>query len=178
MARITVNSRSVTFGKGGNYRSYLSTMKRADMSLRDFINYYVVEALEYYHNGGDYNSNPLSEMFQPDEDGNELKGTRGIAVQEFIQDHSELVLVKKKDGSSTFIREVKEGFEYSTPKVTWYDYSKAGQAVPVANIPQMRKNLKGYVTKIQNALKGEGAELRGTKKDAEDLLKDLAAFQA
>lgn len=172
MARIT--DRNIKFGKGGNHKEFLGVLRRNDKSLRDAVNYYVVEAMDYYYNGGGFNSNPLTELFMPDEDGNKIKGIRLIAVQEFIQDHTELVLTKKKDGTVAFLREAKEGFEYKKPEQTWYDYSNKGDPVPVADLSQIMRTIKGYVAKLEKGLNGEGVTLKGKKEDAKELLAHLS----
>ena len=154
-----------------NFKAKLATALKQDGTLRDNLQRLVIFGmLEYDIN---HNSNWLSDIMNAG-----FKGVRMAAIQEYIQDHTDLIFSKKKDSDPVFLREALAGWEFKLPEVTWYEYSNKGEAVPVANIEQMMRTIKGYIVKIEKGLKGEDTELKGDKKVAEDFLKKLQTIAA
>ena len=149
-----------------NFHEKLKQAVTTDGTLRGQVQRLIIFGMiEYDQNR---NSNWLSEVMNAG-----FRSVRMAAVQEYIQDHTDLVWTKKKDGTTVFLREAKEGFKFSLPTETWYEYSNKGNAIPVANPDTMLKTIKGYITKLENGLKGEGATLQGSEESAKALLAKL-----
>ena len=174
MSKVTLATRSLVFpdskkGIKGNYRSYIKAMVDGDIKLRDMVQYYIMQGMIHYDEH--HNSNPLSELLNAD-----IKGVRTAAIQEYIQDHTDLVWMKDKNtGLSRFLREALIGFEFKIPEKTWYDYSNAGTAIPVIDPDKMIASLKATLKAV---LKGEGKKVlkHGSEERAKQILAAVEAI--
>ena len=145
-----------------NFKLQLAGAVKKDVNLREQVQRLLVFAfLEYDVN---HNSNWLSDIMNAG-----FKGIRLAAIQEYVQDHTDLVWTKKKDDTTVFMREALEGFEFKLPEKSWYEYSNKGMSVPIVDPDKLIATLKATLKAV---LAGEGKKVlkEGTKERATQIL--------
>jgi hypothetical protein len=155
---------------GDNFKAQLKRAVTADKSLRALLQRLVVFGFKEYDEGK--NSNWLTDVINAD-----LKGVRMAAIQQYIEDHTDLVLTKMSSDDIRFKREAREGYTFVMPTVTWYEYSKIGQVTFVDPMAAF----KGLITKLENAEDSEKEKRQlvdGTKETADAMLVYLKAYPA
>lgn len=150
-----------------NFHKVLSKAVSTDVSLRGQVQRLVEFGLVQYNE--QHNSNYLTEIIVAD-----FHGIRTQAVQDYIEAHTDLVLTKFEDGTHRFKRKERDGYKFEMPTVTWWEYSKAGQAKAV----NWDDKLSTFTKQLERSVKGEGKVKveEGTQEEAEHLLAHLKAY--
>jgi len=151
-----------------NFSGILNLVKARDNQIAVAIQALVVFGMVDYDEN--HNSNRLTEILSTD-----FKSVRTKAVKEYIENFTDLVWTKKLDGSAGFKREAKEGYEFSIPETTWYEWSNAGKITTV----DAKKNLASLITSIESGMdvtKSNRVLKVGTDEYAGALLAHLKAF--
>lgn len=155
---------------GDNFKAQLKRAVTADKSLRTLLQRMVVFSFNEYNTN--QNSNWLTDIINAD-----LKGVRMAAIQQYIEDHTDLVLTKMSSDDIRFKREAREGYEFVMPTVTWFDYSNIGKITFVDPMAAF----KGLITKLENAENTDNDKkqlVEGTKESADSMLVYLKAYPA
>jgi hypothetical protein len=150
-----------------NFKAQLSVVVKADRSLRTQVQDLIVFGFREY--ADNQNSNWLSDLIVAD-----LRGMRTKAIQEYIEENTDLVLTKMKDGEARFKREAREGFEFAMPTVPWYEYSNAGKVSVIDPVI----SLNSLIRKLEHAESTEDDKKvlkDGTKVQADEMLVYLKA---
>ena len=153
------------------FPKYLKDTIKQDGTIANRIQKMLEYAFEQYLGDG-HNATPFTEIVSV-----KWRSVRSQAIQDYVEGHTDLSLVKADDGQMRFKRnadKVAAGVENVMPEVAWDVFSKAGQATPI----EPDKKLKGFISSLDAALKGKGkkAIAEGEEEEARNLLAHLKAY--
>ena len=152
-----------------NYRDFIKKAESADKSLRGLVQRLVLFGMNHYSDS--HNSNPLTEIMNA-----KLPSIRTEAIKVYIQDHTDLIFEKVEGAEMpVFKRHEKDGFEYKTPDVTWWEYSGIGK-VSAFN-PDT--SIETWTKQVGNLDAGKGTREieKGQEAETEHLFAFLKTFQ-
>lgn len=126
-----------------NFTAALSAIIRSQTSQRAKIQALILFGMAYANESEGHNCLYLTKLVQ----GLDSAGvTRTLAIQKFIMAHCACIWTKDKTGVAIF-KPHKE-WAYTEPTCNWWEFDKAGKAVPDYDF---EKALKHFITKAEGA---------------------------